>query len=134
MASRRDFIRIALGSTGTLLLAACSAPAATPPPAKPTDVPAKPAAPAAAQPTAAPAAQKPAQAAPAAAAPTGRIVLAMDAEPVMMDPHQQREVSSRRLVAPIFDSLLEYAPDSFTLRPALAERWEIAPNGLTYTF
>ncbi|HKS13724.1 MAG TPA: ABC transporter substrate-binding protein [Pseudomonas sp.] len=34
----------------------------------------------------------------------------------------------------LFNRLVDFTPGSTDIRPALAERWEISPDGLTYTF
>jgi oligopeptide transport system substrate-binding protein len=43
------------------------------------------------------------------------------------------EVSDFALHA-LFDTLVDFAPDDLHLIPRLAERWEVSPDGLTYTF
>lgn len=35
---------------------------------------------------------------------------------------------------PLYDRLLDYDPATMELRPGLAERWEVSPDGLTWTF
>jgi len=124
--TRRQFMGSAVLLAGGGLLAACAQPATTstsPPPkgeAPSTgggNVPG-------------PAAQSAKVASPSAE----RVIIGMDAEPVIMDPHQIREVTSRRCAQPVFESLLQYNSDTFALEPALAEKWDVSPDGLSYTF
>ncbi len=39
-----------------------------------------------------------------------------------------------RIIDALFEGLVTLANDSSTIRPGVAERWEISPDGLTYTF
>ncbi|MDO8672097.1 MAG: ABC transporter substrate-binding protein, partial [Dehalococcoidia bacterium] len=50
-----------------------------------------------------------------------------------IDPHQISMATFWPLGAAIFDSLIELTPEG-QLRPGIAERWEIAPDGKTHTF
>ncbi|MBA2448733.1 MAG: twin-arginine translocation signal domain-containing protein [Chloroflexi bacterium] len=144
--SRRGFLRqSALLGVGSALLAACQqSPAAAPAPkteAKPTEA-AKPAP----QPTAAPKptdATKPA-AAPAAttapqAAPAGQVkrggtlTIAQELDPVSLDPHKSSNFSAVQGFEHVYESLTQY-DDKLNVQPALAERWEMAPDGMQYTF
>ena len=54
-------------------------------------------------------------------------------DPRSLDPALSTDVPTGRAVAYIFDGLTRFAPDA-TLEPALAERWEVADDGRTYTF
>ena len=138
--SRRHFITVlGLGASASLL-AACQ-PA---PPAQPTTAPAKPAeAPKPAEPAKPAEAPKPAgpaptaeQKAPAAAAEQpqsgGELVFASWDEPISLDPHNTATagLNADRL---IFDTLVIQASD-FKHYPALAESWEVSPDGKIYTF
>ncbi len=141
--TRRSFLRqsVLLGA-GSALLAACQQQ--SPPPApkaevKPTEA-AKPAA-APAQPTAAPAAAaKPSDAAPPAAqsAPAGQvrggaITIAQELDPVSLDPHKTSNFSAVQGFEHVYESLTQY-DEKLNLQPALAERWEVSPDGTQYTF
>jgi oligopeptide transport system substrate-binding protein len=55
-------------------------------------------------------------------------------EPESLDPHLVRGAVEWTLVGSLFEGLV--APDHHTLepRPAVAERWDVSPDGLTYTF
>jgi peptide/nickel transport system substrate-binding protein len=159
--TRRTFLRqsVLLGGASALL-AACSqpsTPAPTAAPAKPAETkPAetKPAGPAA---TAAPAAAKPAESKPAeskpavAAQPTeapkpaaqaapagnvkkgGTLTIAQELDPVTLDPHKSSNFSAVQAFEHVYESLTQY-DDKLNVQPALAEKWEVSPDGKTYTF
>ena len=54
-------------------------------------------------------------------------------DPRSLDPAQSTDVPTGRAVGYVFDGLVRFTPDA-RVEPALAERWEVSPNGLTYTF
>ena len=54
-------------------------------------------------------------------------------DPRSLDPARSTDVPTGRAVAYVFDGLVRFTPDA-RVEPALAERWEISPNGLVYTF
>ncbi|MFH1487228.1 MAG: ABC transporter substrate-binding protein [Chloroflexota bacterium] len=141
-----------------LLLASCT-PAAAPTPTPKAAPPAKAAAtataaPKAAAPTAAakpPAptsAAKPAAPTPKPAAPTpspkptgeqarhgGILTASSQSEPPSLDPHQEPTINTAVLVAPCYNNLTEFdAPTGKKIVPALAESWELSPDGKLYTF
>jgi peptide/nickel transport system substrate-binding protein len=161
---RRQFLRGGLVLTGTLLagglLQACGSGQAPPNPPtaapKPTEAP-KPAAPAAttapaapaaapqptqaapaAKPTEAPAAAKPTEAAkPAAAAGTpkkgGVLIIGATDEAADLDPHWQNALARQQRTQNIYSYLVQ-ADKDLRIQPDLAEKWEISPDGKTYTF
>lgn len=54
-----------------------------------------------------------------------------------MDPHFSTRVGEVEIVRSIYEGLLLFPPGEMNLeklRPGLAERWEVSPDGLTYTF
>jgi peptide/nickel transport system substrate-binding protein len=61
------------------------------------------------------------------------IVCAHAADPVTLNPGLTSSVTSHVACVPAFDSLLETNMD-LSVRPGLAERWEMSTDGLTYTF
>src|SRR5688500_1220960 len=146
--SRRTFLQrsIVLGAASALL-AACQQSAA--PPAKPAETkpaetkPAetKPAAPAATTAPAAAAPAKPAEAAkpaaqtaPAAAVKRGgTLTIAQELDPVTLDPHKSSNFSAVQGFEHVYESLTQY-DEKLNLQPALAEKWEVSPDGKTYTF
>lgn len=54
-------------------------------------------------------------------------------DPKTLDPALATDVPSGRAVAYVFDGLTRFTPDA-RLEPALAERWEVTPDGKIYTF
>lgn len=134
--SRRQFIRRAAVMTGAVALVAACGPS-QPPAAKPTEAsaskPAAPAAPAAAP--AAPAASP--QTAPATKTAEvktgGTINVAQEIDPVSLDPHKTSNFSAVQAFEHVYESLTQY-DDKLNVQPALAERWESSPDGLTWTF
>jgi ABC-type transport system substrate-binding protein len=154
---RRAFIRragiLAGGLAASGLLAACGAQAPAPPAATPVSSgqaapkpaeskpaeskPAESAKPAAA-PTSAPAAAKPAEAAkPAAGQPKrgGVLKFALNTDPPKLDPASSGPTGAIDTVCSIvYSRLVNYKPDASGVVPDLAEKWEISPDGKTYTF
>jgi len=162
--SRRQFLRGGLVLTGSLiaggLLQACGSGQAPPnpptaAPAKPTEAP-KPTAPAAqpaAQPAAtqaAPAAPKPTEAPAAAAKPTeapaakpaaaagtpkkgGVLIVGMTDDPPRLDPHWENALARAQRTQVMYSYLVQVDKD-LRVQPDLAEKWEISPDGKTYTF
>lgn len=56
------------------------------------------------------------------------------AEPGSLDPAVAFSVTDCNIVSALFEGLVAFAPDGKTIRPGAAERWEISPDGRTYTF
>jgi peptide/nickel transport system substrate-binding protein/oligopeptide transport system substrate-binding protein len=54
-------------------------------------------------------------------------------DPRSLDPALSTDVPTGRAVGYLFDGLTRFDPDA-TVRPALAERWDVTPDGLRYTF
>src|SRR5215471_14174264 len=54
-------------------------------------------------------------------------------DPRSLDPALSTDVPTGRAVAYLFDGLTRFTPDA-RVEPALAERWTVSPDGLTYTF
>src|ERR1043166_5808348 len=54
-------------------------------------------------------------------------------DPRSLDPALSTDVPTGRAVAYLFDGLTAFDAEAHVL-PALAERWEISPDGLRYTF
>ncbi len=51
-----------------------------------------------------------------------------------LDPITSTEGETFKVTENIFETLLEYGPKDTTVHPGLAEKWEVSPDGLTYTF
>lgn len=54
-------------------------------------------------------------------------------DPRTLDPALATDVPTGRAVAYVFDGLTRFTPDA-RVQPALAARWEVSPDGRTYTF
>ncbi len=54
-------------------------------------------------------------------------------DPRSLDPALSTDVPTGRAVGYLFDGLTRFTPDA-KLEPGLAERWEVSPDGMTYTF
>lgn len=63
-----------------------------------------------------------------------RAVFSNVAETPTLDPAIAFSSDGLEFVRNVYEGLLEYAPASTELRPALAESWEVSEDGLTYTF
>ena len=55
-------------------------------------------------------------------------------EPSDMDPHINTANSTSKILMALFEGLVTMSNDGRTVLPGVAERWEISPDGLTYTF
>lgn len=64
----------------------------------------------------------------------GILHLAVGNEPTDLDPHTVTGTGDAKIVHSMFEPLVSYDPKTLAPVPALAERWEISPDGLTYTF
>lgn len=63
----------------------------------------------------------------------GVLTFALRTEPDTLDPHKTVSEYSARVLTNVLDPLIWQSND-LTFHPGLAERWEISPDGLTYTF
>src|SRR3954467_6866806 len=54
-------------------------------------------------------------------------------DPRSLDPALSTDVPTGRVVAYVFDGLTSFTPDA-RVEPAVAERWEVTPDGARYTF
>src|SRR5262245_27075762 len=54
-------------------------------------------------------------------------------DPRSLDPALSTDVPTGRAVGYLFDGLTRFSPDA-RVEPALAERWDVTPDGMTYTF
>lgn len=61
------------------------------------------------------------------------LVVAIPTDPDGFHPHQSVAAASAEIAFNLFEGLVKAAPDG-SIIPALAEEWEISPDGLTYTF
>src|SRR5262245_66087905 len=54
-------------------------------------------------------------------------------DPRSLDPALSTDVPTGRAVGYLFDGLTRFSPEAH-VEPALAERWDVTPDGITYTF
>ena len=62
------------------------------------------------------------------------LVIGIAADPTGLDPEAVINNTSGFVMSTIFDSLVRYKPGTTEAAPGVAERWEVTPDGLTYTF
>lgn len=55
-------------------------------------------------------------------------------EPAALDPQLVTGVLESRLMLALFEGLVRYDAETLEPRPAIAERWEVSPDGLRWTF
>lgn len=70
----------------------------------------------------------------AAAAAEKVLTYHLTAAPDSLDPAKCNNQRCRRVMWPIFESLVDLSKDSRTIMPGLAESWDVSADGLTYTF
>src|SRR3954463_7352073 len=63
----------------------------------------------------------------------GTLVVSLPGEPQSLNPAITTHLPTRIAASNMFNSLVYVGPDQ-SIRPDLAERWEMSPDGLTYTF
>lgn len=66
--------------------------------------------------------------------PPADVVIINGTEPESLDPHIVTGIPEMRLTKALFDGLTKLDPRMARPSPALAERWEISPDGRRYTF
>src|SRR4029078_4747606 len=64
----------------------------------------------------------------------GSFVLGLVAEPTSLDPATLTDINSMRILSSIYDTLVRFDENGFYLKPALATKWTVSPDGLNYTF
>ena len=104
-----------------LLLAGCGATPTPQPPAAATNVPPAAATDVPPAPTAVPVVDRP-------------LVVALLADPENLDPHQYDSSNAYYVIGEVFEGLVRHPGGSTKIEPALAEKWEMSPDGLQYTF
>ncbi|MED1792403.1 ABC transporter substrate-binding protein [Brevibacillus nitrificans] len=63
-----------------------------------------------------------------------QLIIGRGGDTVGLDPIAQTDGESFKVTENVFDTLVGYEEESTAVVPSLAEKWEIAPDGLTYTF
>ena len=70
----------------------------------------------------------------AASAPTNNVFrYAIKTSPTTFDPALVQDGDTIDLLQQMFEGLVQWSPDNKII-PCLAEKWDVSPNGLTYTF
>jgi peptide/nickel transport system substrate-binding protein len=62
------------------------------------------------------------------------LVIGIAADPTGLDPEAVLNNTSGFVMATIYDGLTRYKPGTTEVAPGLAEKWDVSPDGLTYTF
>ncbi len=68
------------------------------------------------------------------AKPGGSITITYKDDVATLDPAIGYDWQNWSMIKSLFDGLMDYVPGTTTLRPGLAESYEISPDGLSYTF
>jgi ABC-type transport system substrate-binding protein len=63
----------------------------------------------------------------------GTLQLAYLADMAQADPDVFYDIEGNTVILSVYEGLLKYKPDSTEVIPSLAEKWEVSPDGLTYT-
>jgi len=74
--------------------------------------------------------QAPAQ----AKTPADALLIGQVAEPQSLDPQVATAANDSRILVNVYDGLVRNGEGKLDIEPALATRWEISPDGLTYRF
>lgn len=61
-------------------------------------------------------------------------VLVISGEPETLDPGKSRGVNESKVIDELFEGLTEYPKGRGPMAPGAAERWDVSPDGKTYTF
>ncbi len=64
----------------------------------------------------------------------GRLHLGVGSEPSDIDPHIVTGIGEAKVLHALFEPLVSFDPQTLKPTPALAERWDISADGLTWTF
>jgi peptide/nickel transport system substrate-binding protein len=63
-----------------------------------------------------------------------QVVIMREIDADRYDPHRSTALATGEVMTMLSDTLVTMDYDMRTIRPGLAERWEVSPDGLTYTF
>lgn len=63
----------------------------------------------------------------------GALKIALVTDVISLDPHVKDSGTEMQLSAHLYDTLVEYNPD-MSIKPGVAESWEVADDGITWTF
>jgi peptide/nickel transport system substrate-binding protein len=62
------------------------------------------------------------------------LVIGIAADPTGLDPEAVENNTSGFIMSTVYDSLVRYKPGTTEVIPGVAEKWDVSPDGLTYTF
>jgi peptide/nickel transport system substrate-binding protein len=66
--------------------------------------------------------------------PGGTLKVGLQADPTALDPQKQSLTAIWHVIEQIYDGLTRITKPDLSVEPALAEKWEISDDGITYTF
>ncbi|HWM79459.1 MAG TPA: ABC transporter substrate-binding protein, partial [Methylomirabilota bacterium] len=64
----------------------------------------------------------------------GRLVYAARQDIDTLDPHITNRAATRKILIQFMDTLVVIDPKDGSVKPGLAEKWEVSPDGKAYTF
>ena len=64
----------------------------------------------------------------------GTLIFGRGGDSVGLDPAYETDGNSFMICDNVFEALVDYKDESTSLEPGLAETWQVAPDGLSYTF
>ena len=64
----------------------------------------------------------------------GRLVFAARQDIDTLDPHITNRAATRKILLQFLDTLVVIDPKDGSVKPGLAEKWDVSPDGKTYTF
>jgi peptide/nickel transport system substrate-binding protein len=62
------------------------------------------------------------------------LIVGLLAEPTTLDPHAGPAPGDLHILVNLYEGLVRFQDDSFSVEPALAQSWEVSADGLRYTF
>ncbi len=65
---------------------------------------------------------------------TGTLHCSIGSEPTDLDPQIVTGIGEAKVIHALFEPLVSFDPQTLKPVPALAERWDVSPDGLLYTF
>src|SRR5499433_2195115 len=70
----------------------------------------------------------------AQAKPGGKLVFAARQDIDTLDPHITNRAATRKILIQFLDTLVVIDPKDGSVKPGLAEKWDVSSDGKTYTF